>query len=95
MNGMQRSAWCAVVEEGYQQNRIFATHLAGVLVGFAVVWQHARLEAPRQQRGKTQIPDLDLTRVAVDVYLVAAQVTMDDGRRLAVQVAEAQQYLQQ
>ena len=73
-------------------------HLARVLVGLAVavaalLGQHSRRKAHGQQRGQAQVPDLDLARVAVDVDLVAAQVAMNDGRALGVQVVQPQQHL--
>lgn len=70
-------------------------HLASILVysTVAAFRQHAGLEAARQQSGEAQISDLDLTRVAVDVDLVASQIPVDDGRRLAVEVQQPQEHL--
>ena len=72
-----------------------AAHLSSILIRLAVVGQHARLKTPRQQRCKAQIPDFDLAGVSIDVYFVTAQVAVNYGRRLTVQVAETQQHLQQ
>lgn len=76
-------------------NLVWEQHLASVLVysTVAAFRQHAGLEAARQQRGQAQVPDLDLAGVAVDVDLVAPKITMDDGRRLAVEIKQPQEHL--
>lgn len=50
-------------------------------------------EASWQQGFQPQVSDCDLAAVAVDVDLVAPQVSMDDGRILAVQIVQTQQHL--
>ena len=68
--------------------------MLGVLV-FRVytIWQDTWRKASGKKSGKAKITNLDLATVAIDVDFITAEVAMNNGRALVVQVAEALQDL--
>ncbi len=68
--------------------------MLGVLV-FRVytIWQDTWRKASGKKSGKAKITNLDLATVAIDVDFITAEVAMNNGRALVVQVAQALQDL--
>ncbi len=68
--------------------------MLGVLV-FRVytIWQDTWRKASGKKSGKAKIANLDLATVAIDVDFITAEVAMNNGRALVVQVAQALQDL--